>query len=199
MNKKKVVSLFVVIAVALMGVSLNFSAFAGNTTANPNESIIYLTKANDIKDFKIGKFNQEVKVVKPDTLESAISTDNVNVWVDNDLLNQSKVKEKLNSVFKNGGRIIIKGNELQRNDVRNYFGIDTKDALDIKETPINKPLTEKDEQVIGTKSVGILIYQQDGVNNVTNICGNENDNPEEINKAFLYANQYDYVSLAKLW
>ena len=197
MNKKRLVSLLMVVVVSLVGVSFNFNAFAENNVANPNESIYYLTNAAEIKDFKVGNSNKEVKVAKPDTNSASIPENNVNVWVDSSLLGQAQINEKLNNVYKNGGRIIIKGSDLKRNDVRKYFGIDTSKSPEIIETPHNKSSIGKDVVAVGTKSLGMLIYQQNGANNVTNICGSENDSFEEINKAFLYASYYDYISLYK--
>ena len=195
MRKKKIVSLILVAAIVFVGVSINFSALAGNIGANADKTNVYLTNA-DLSNFKVGESGQEVKVVKPDVLGTEIESGNVNIWVDSNMLNQGNVKDSLNLAYKNGGRIIIKGDNLNRKEIRNYFGIDTKNTPDVIEKPIENNFRNDKVTYIGSKLIGMMIYQQDGLNNVTSIRGNENDSVDEINEAFYHVCKYDYIALA---
>jgi hypothetical protein len=190
---KRVISSIIVLAVLIMGISLNLNVMANKIADKPSKPVVYITK-NSIKDFQVDSESGSVKTINPESVGNV--TDDVNIWVDNDLINQKDVKEKLDLVYKNGGRIIIKGESLNRKEIRNYFGIDTKNTPDIIEQPISNNLKKGNITYIGDKLVGMMIYQEDGINNVTSIMGNKNDSEDEIEKALLHVSKHDYFGLA---
>ena len=197
--KKRRIGIIFFIVFVLMGCGV----FLENSKPNPNKLYFYLTNAANLSDFKINVLDEEVKIIRSDNVDTVIVANNVTVWIDSELLRKAYVKEKLQSVYKKGGRIIIKGNDLSKSDLQNYFGNEPSVTPEIGKTSSGAKPNENEmsasvnRMTVGTEILGMLIYQQDGVNNITAITGSEGNTPVEIYKVFLYASNYDYIKLIK--
>nr|WP_312580176.1 hypothetical protein [Sedimentibacter sp.] len=194
---KRLISLTLAIAVVLSGYTININAFA-NTVSNSQKSIKFITEEN-ISDFQIN--DSSVKVIKEKDFKSLKSTELEYVIVDSNMLENEDVKFYLSDVYNHNGKIFVKGKDTTRNSVRKYFG------LKEKEYPINKDISSSESTVENNNNekmvdvskfatIGMLIYKDGNINNVTQLSVELSNDENQVNKAIENCFGYDYLKLS---
>ncbi|MHB8963436.1 MAG: hypothetical protein ACYC5K_09820, partial [Saccharofermentanales bacterium] len=120
-------------------------------------------------------------------------THGADIWVDDSVLEDESIRERMIRSYSDGGRVVILGQAQSRKGILEYFGEDTAEMDEVIEIP-REEAADADSIAIARKLIGIMIYKENGVINTTSIYSDEDIS--EIYKLLLYVTGYDYVGLA---
>lgn len=190
---RKLISITLAIAVVLSGYTININALTNN-----QKSIKFITEEN-INDFQIN--DSSVKVIKEKDFKSLKSTGPENIIVDNNMLENEDVKLYLSDVYNNNGRIFVKGMKTTRNNVRKYFGLKEKEYplnkdINTSESTVENNNNEKMVDVSKFDTIGMLIYKDGNINNITQLSVELSNDKNQVNKAIKNCFGYDYLKLS---
>lgn len=192
---KRISLLFIVFSVLFSSYSINFNALAAKVNIfESQKDINYITNKN-IDDYNIN--NHKVKVTKTNELDRFDAKKPEYILIDQELLENSDVKSKLPNLFNNESKIFIIGENLSKNDVRDYFGLKAK-TYTKEENKINNTKNESENMVDVSqfKTIGYLVSREPGITNVTQLKVEEHENINKVEEAIAYVFNYDYKKLA---